>query len=528
MGIILHDITYHHSDGTILFKNLNCSLESGQHVNLIGNNGAGKSTLLQIIAGHLAPSGGSAFTSEKPYYVPQELYNMKHQTVAAALHIEQQITALHSILNGHTAEEYFELLSDQWDIEERAAQALLDWQLDHIRLDQSMQQLSGGEQTRVLLAGMQLHDPSIILLDEPTNHLDSRGRQQLYRFIETYKGTLVVISHDRSLLQLNNTTLALSNGRLEQYGGNYAFYKTQYEEQLNALQQDIHHREKELRLAKKQAQLVNERRQRQEGRDKKQSGLPKILVNSRKNNAEISTAKLQDTHDEKISHISSTLQQQRDMLEKEQPLRMHFPDSKLYRGKILLRATNLNYAYNSSPLWKEPLNFEIKSGERIAIRGNNGSGKTTLLNLLLGKLDYTSGQLERAATEIIYLDQHYNFINGTKTIIEQLEDSNHQHLPEHILKTLLHRYQFSSSDWNKTCAQLSGGEKMKLTLCCLFVSNANPDIIMLDEPGNNLDIKSLEALTTALTSFRGTLLLVSHDALLCEDLEIENYIDLSA
>lgn len=526
MSIILHDITYYHNDRTLLFEHLQCSIEPGQHVNLIGNNGAGKSTLLQIMAGRLTPSSGTVFTSARPYYVPQQLGWLQQHTVAEALQADRQIKALRAILGGETDIRHFEQLADEWDIEERAQKALADWQLEHISLDQPMQQLSGGEQTRVLLAGLELHMPPIILLDEPTNHLDVRGREQLYRFIEKYKGTLVAVSHDRSLLQLNNVTLALSQGKLEAYGGNYAFYKARREEQLNALQQDIHHREKELKQARKQAQTAKERRQRQEGRSNAQTGLPKIVANALGNNAELSTAKLQSVHAEKVGNIAEELQQQRELLGKEQLLQLRFPDSMLHRGKKLVHASGVNYAYNDQPLWKEPLNFQINSGDRLAIRGLNGAGKTTLLRLILGALQPTAGTLERAACETIYLDQQYSFVDPEKTVFEQLAQHDQQHLEPHTLKMLLHQYQLGIDYWDKKCAQLSGGEKMKLTICCLFVSNAHPDMIILDEPGNNLDISSLEVLAHALKGYKGTLLLVSHDPVLAEELGIADHIDL--
>lgn len=526
MSIILHDIAYHHNDRTLLFQHLHCSIETGQHVSLIGNNGAGKSTLLQIMAGRLQPSEGAVVTASSPYYVPQQLGRLQQQTVAEALHADRQIKALQAILGGETNEYHFEQLADEWDIEEQVQKVLAGWQLEHIRHSQPMHELSGGEQTRVLLAGMELHAPPIILLDEPTNHLDVSGREQLHRFIEKYKGTLVVVSHDLSLLQRNNTTLALSSGKLEVFGGNYAFYKARREEQLNALPQDVHHREKELKLAKKQAQLAKEGKQRREGRDKAVTGIPKIVANTMKNSAELSTAKLQAVHAEKIGGMARELQQQRDLLGKEQLLQLRFPDSTLHRGKKLAQATGLNYAYDASPLWKEPLDFQINSGDRIAIRGLNGAGKTTLLKLILGTLQPTAGALERAECEAIYLDQHYSFIDADKTVFEQLAQYDHQHLPPHTLKMLLHQYQLGIDLWDKKCRQLSGGEKMKLTICCLFVSNAHPDMIVLDEPGNNLDINSLEVFMHALKAYKGTILLVSHDPALAGALEIGDHIDL--
>lgn len=258
MSIIIDDIAYQHSNRTTLFQHLSCSIETGQHVNLIGNNGAGKSTLLRIIAGELLPSEGTIATIAKPYYVPQQV--SPELTVIEALQVGERFKALQAILQGETQQQFFEQLADQWDIEEQAKKALADWHLNYINLTQPMHNLSGGEQTRVLLAGMTLKAYPIILLDEPTNHLDIRGREQLYGFIQKYKGTLVVVSHDRRLLQLNETTVALTNGALQVYGGNYEFYKLKREEELTALQEKVEFQKNELKRAKKTAQLMKERR----------------------------------------------------------------------------------------------------------------------------------------------------------------------------------------------------------------------------------------------------------------------------
>lgn len=519
MSIILDDISYCHDDRTLLFGNLSCSILAGEHVNLIGNNGAGKSVLLQIMAGRLVPASGTVTVNPDLYYLPQQLHHLQQKTVAEALEVHTALDALKAILGGTEDQVYYDILNDQWDIEERVKEQLLNWNLPHVQPATIMQELSGGEQTRVLLTGIALHQPAVILLDEPTNHLDKEGRALLYRFMQTYKGTLVAVSHDRQLLQLNDITMALANGKLEVFGGNYDFYKEQHEAQLNALEQDIQHQEKELKAAKKQAQQARERKERQAGRDKDKTGLPKIVANSLRNSAEGSTAKLQSVHAAKMDGINEKLQQQRTLLHQQQLLQLRFPGPNLHAGKILVKAKELNYSYvNGQPVWPQALNFQINSGDHFVIEGNNGSGKTTLLQLIIGKLKPSSGELFNAATDIIYLDQHYGFLDDNATVFQQLQQFNSQHMPEHELKNLLHKCQLGKDAWDKKCGQLSGGEKMKLSLCCLLASNKSPDMIILDEPANNLDIASMEVLTAALKTYQGTIVLVSHDQALVEEL----------
>lgn len=526
MPIILHDITYHHSNRTLLFEQLNCSIGAGQHVNLIGNNGSGKSTLLKIMAGQLIPDSGTVTVSATPWYVPQQSDWMPHHTVADALKVSHILQALQAILEGDASTTNFDILSDQWDMEERIQTALNNWQLEHVHHHTPMQALSGGEQTRVLLAGMELHQPAIILLDEPTNHLDARGRRQLHHFLQQYKGELVVVSHDRSLLQLNHLTLELQHGKLEAYGGNYEHFKQMKEEKIQAMEQSVLHHEKALRSAQKHARQAKERRQRLEVRNEKITGLPKGAINGLRNMAEKTSGKLKSVHEDKVQDAATSLQQQRELLGRENLLKIIIPGSQLHQGKKLIHAHQLNHQYGQQFLWSHPLNFRINSGDRIAIRGDNGSGKTTLLKMITGELIPTSGQLERADFKFIYLDQHYSMLSPACTVVEQLQQYDALHLEPHLLKILLHRHQLGPEHWDKKCDQLSGGERMKLCLCCLSISNQHPDMLILDEPANNLDIQSLEILTASIQAYEGTLLLVSHDNILIEELGISTSIDL--
>ncbi|WP_310589271.1 ATP-binding cassette domain-containing protein [Dyadobacter sp. CY327] len=171
--------------------------------------------------------------------------------------------------------------------------------------------------------------------------------------------------------------------------------------------------------------------------------------------------------------------------------------------------------------------MQITSGERIAIKGHNGSGKTTLINLMLGKLEPRSGNIYRAVDQCIYIDQDYSLIHNHLSIYEQAQRYNSGHLQEHEVKIRLNRFLFTKNEWEKRCENLSGGEKMRLILCCLTISNQSPDMIILDEPTNNLDIKNIEILTTAVNEYRGTLLVISHDAYFLSQINIERTIELT-
>jgi ATPase subunit of ABC transporter with duplicated ATPase domains len=377
----IYDFSYTHPNKDLLFSDINLTVNNHEKTALIGNNGVGKSTLLKIIAGELQPSNGQISVETQPYYVPQIFGQFNHLTIAQALRIEDKLNALKEILNGNTSEENFNLLNDDWTIEDRCTEALNYWQLNDLSLSQKMEALSGGQKTKVFLAGISIHQPELILLDEPSNHLDSASRQLLYDFVQNTKSTLIIVSHDRKLLNLLNSVCELSKNGIKVYGGNYDFYKEQKQIENNALSQDIQSKEKALRKAKEKERETLERQQKLDSRGKgkqEKSGVARIMMNTLRNNAENSTSKLKSIHAEKIGGLSQDLQELRSSLPDIDKMKFGFDNSALHKGKVLFTATYINFGYDNRPLWQDNLNFQITSGERIALKGKNGSGGVKL------------------------------------------------------------------------------------------------------------------------------------------------------
>ena len=566
MSISIQQISYIHPDKEVLFSDLNFAISKGQKLGLVGNNGCGKSTLLQIIAGQLSPSSGVIVRPDDLYYIPQHFGQYDSLTIAQALRIERKQQALHAILSGDASNENFVILDDDWNIEERSIAALDLWGLGQFTLSYPMNLLSGGEKTRVFLAGMDIHHPPVILMDEPTNHLDSSGRQRLYDWVEKCRSTLLVVSHDRTLLNLLPEICELEKHQINYYGGNYEFYKEQKTLMQEALQQRIEEKEKALRIARKVARETAERRDKQNVRGEKnhiKKGVPRIVLNALQGKSEKSTSKLNSTHQEKAEKLTDERNQLRSSLSPTATLKTDFNSSSLHTGKILVTAKEINFGYHPnsinshiqmnneanladtgnhpSPdsndiqdnsdfkqqLWQTPISFQLKSGDRLRIEGANGSGKTTLLKLITGQFQPQEGNLMRMEFTYVYLNQEYSIIDNRNSILEQAYAFNNRNLPEHEIKTILNRYLFPASEWDKSCRKLSGGEKMRLAFCCLMISNNTPDMFILDEPTNNLDIQSIEIITATIKNYTGTVIVISHDDYFIQEIGIEQRILLS-
>lgn len=522
--ILLQNISFGFPGGNLLFNHINLTIQSHTKSALVGSNGVGKSTLLKIIAGEIQPLNGNTNIRGNIFYVPQMFGNLNDLTIAECLRIDQKLHALQKITNGEVDEIYFETLNDDWDIEERCQNALEHWGVENFELTQKLEDLSGGQKTKVFLAGIQINQPDIIVLDEPTNHLDREGRKLLYDLIDKTDATVVIVSHDRILLNLVDTIFELSNQGIATYGGNYDFYAKQKEVEEEALQNDIHSKERALKKAKEKERETLERKQKLDARGKgkqEKSGVARIMMNTLRNNAEKNSSKLKNVHAEKISGISGDLRDLRSSLKNSDQMKVNFNDSNLHSGKILVTVEDINFTYGKEKLWKENISMEVRSGDRISVKGSNGSGKTTLIKLLLGNIKPLEGKINKTEFNSIYIDQEYSLIDNDSTLYDFVQTFNDNAMQESEVKTLLSRFLFWKDTWDKKCGMLSGGERLRLLLCGLFISNKAPDVIILDEPTNNLDLQNVEILTNSIKDYHGTLLVISHDEVFLQEIGID-------
>lgn len=531
MSLQIQDLTYIHPNKDILFQNISFSISSGDKCAIVGNNGIGKSTLLKILAGLTAPATGKVLCDDTPYMIPQHFGQFNNKTVGEVLGVATKIHALSVILDGYGTEEDFIALDNEWDIQKHISDAFAKWDIDYITPDMMMGTLSGGEKTKVFLAGLDIYNPTIILMDEPTNHLDTKGRTLLYEFICTTTSTTIIVSHDRTLLNMLSAIYEMSPTGIQFYPMNYREYKRTVDAETAAKVARLQNGQKELLKSEKKAQKTMERQQKHASRGEKQSAkqcTPRITMGLLRNKSEASTSRLNKVQQEKLQDMNQNLREIRASISECKTVKIDIGNSALHNSKRLVEATNVTFRYaDRDTMWKHsPLNLSIYSGERIWLQGDNGSGKSTLLKLIAGILQPTDGELWRNnPLDVLYLDQEYSCIDNEQTVYGLLETSNTQK-PEHELKMFLNRFLFTASTWDKKCENLSGGERMKLALCCLLISGNSPDIIIADEPTNNIDILSMDILADTLKNYKGTLLVVSHDEQFVHDVGVERIVNL--
>ncbi|MFI9340765.1 ABC-F family ATP-binding cassette domain-containing protein [Streptomyces sp. NPDC052773] len=507
-------------DGTSVFDGLDASFGPGR-TGLVGVNGSGKSTLLKLMAGELTPTDGTVRIAGEIGYLPQNVTLDTTLRVDQALGIAERRAALHAIEAGDASEEHFETVGDDWDVEERALATLGELGLGHIDLDRTTGEVSGGESVLLRLAALLLRRPDVLLLDEPTNNLDLYARRRLYAAVASWPGVMVVVSHDRELLERVDQIADLRSGEIAWYGGNFSAYEEALAVEQEAAERMVRVAEADFRkqkreLADAQVKLARRKRYGQKMWDNKRE--PKIIMSERKRQAQISAGKHRIMHEEKLAEARERLDEAVEAVRDDDEIRVDLPHTAVPPGRGVLTLRELELAYGA----RVAGGFDLYGPERIALIGRNGAGKTTLLRTIAGELTPVSGEAT-AHVPLRFLPQRLDVLDGELTVAENVA----RFAPgatNNRIRARLARFLFRGARADQKAATLSGGERFRAALAALMLAEPAPQLLMLDEPTNNLDMASVRQLVTALESYEGALIVASHDLPFLESIGITRWL----
>ncbi len=543
---------------------------------LIGDNGCGKTTLMRLILGDLTPDSGSLAAPEHMAYLPQDMGLDREQTLAELCGISEILRALQAVESGEYSPELYETIGDNWDVEERTLAALATYgftpaalidrdnpQAVRALFARSMRSFSGGEAVIAALASLMISDPEFILLDEPTNNLDSAAKAQLFTALEALPCPALIISHDRDLLERVNVIAELHADRqgvahLRLFEGNYSTYRQALDTEQQAAQRRVSEAKNEARKAvrertENQIKLDrNARRGREFERSKRKPGMAMGLD---KNSSERSAGKLHTAHESMVVDARAAVGEAQENLRVQERIYLELVQDALPLGRKVLelhrvknnscastpQSTDLKNAYTQNTVSRETQPYKVDyllqiqdfpevliltGPEHLHITGANGSGKTVLLNAIAHANDpgYRSPvppayQVLYRLDNTAYLPQRI-ILDPELTLLETVQRANPGASEQH-LRDQLARLLFRRESVHQRIGDLSGGERFRAAVAQVLLANPVPQLLMLDEPTNNLDISSVDWLVQALEAYTGALIVVSHDEDFCRRIRID-------
>lgn len=536
-AIVCQDVSFAWPDGTVVLDGLDAAFGAGR-TGLIGVNGSGKSTLLRLIAGELRPGSGTVSVAGEVGYLPQDLPLGTARTVADLLGIGAARAALHAIERGEATEANFTAVGDDWDVEERARAELDRLGLADVGLDRTAGTLSGGEVIMVGLAARFLARPDVLLLDEPTNNLDLDARRRLYDAVASWPGVLVVVSHDRELLDRVDEIADLREGGVRSFGGNLTGYEELLAVEREAAERTVRAAQTDLRRQKREleeAQVKLARRVRYGNKMMENKREPKIIMQERKRQAQVSAGKHRIMHEERLAGARDRLSEAEDAVREDDEIRIELPATEVPAGRTVLTVTGLAAAEPSPATLPELI---VRGPERIALVGANGSGKTTFLRALAGEevprigspaapgretegepgedgsdavLGVGPDVVVRTGVEgVRYLPQRLDVLDDALSVVDNVRVQAPS-ASVNAIRSGLARFLFRGAKADRKAGALSGGERFRAVLASLLLAEPAPRLLLMDEPTNNLDMASAAQLAQALDSYRGALVVVSHD-----------------
>ncbi|AZP21596.1 ABC-F family ATP-binding cassette domain-containing protein [Streptomyces aquilus] len=507
-------------DGTPVFEDLDIAFGPGR-TGLVGVNGSGKSTLLKLIAGELTPADGTVRVAGEVGHLPQNVTLDTTLRVDEVLGIAAQRAALHAIEAGDVSEAHFETVGDDWDAEERALATLGELGLGHIGLDRTVGEVSGGESVLLRLAALLLCRPDVLLLDEPTNNLDLYARRRLYAAVASWSGVMVIVSHDRELLELVDQIADLRSGEVTWYGGNFSAYEESLATEQDAAERMVRVAEADLKRQKRElveahSKLAQRTRYANKMYDNKRE--PRAVMKLKRRSAQVSAGKHRIMHEGKLAEAKERLDEAVEAVRDDDVIRVDLPYTSVPPGRDVLTLMDLELAYGA----RVKGGFDLRGPERVALIGRNGAGKTTLLRTIAGELAPVSGEA-RAHVPLRFLPQRLDVLDDELSVAENVARFAPAATNNRV-RARLARFLFRGARADQKAATLSGGERFRAALAALMLAEPAPQLLMLDEPTNNLDMASVRQLTSALESYEGALIVASHDLPFLESIGITRWL----
>jgi ATPase subunit of ABC transporter with duplicated ATPase domains len=510
------ELSFDWPDGQSVLSGMSVTFGPGR-TGLIGVNGSGKSTLLRVIAGELMPSSGAVRVAGEIGYLPQAITLGTHRTVSDLLGISGIRTAIDAIERGDVGEATFDAVGDDWDISERARAWLDRLGLAHLSLDQEVGRLSGGETILVALVALFLRRADVILLDEPTNNLDRDARHRLYDVVGAWAGVMVIVSHDRDLLARVDRIVDLSARDIQVYGGNLEAYEEMVAAEQAAAERAVVAAAAEVRRERRDlidAQVKQATRDRQ-GRKLAASGsIPRIVAGGLKRKAQESAGRSRELHGERLQAARDRLAGAEEAVRDDAAIRVAPPGTAVPAGRTVLTITGLTGNWHPAASWRPAGagvldELIVRGPERIALTGPNGAGKTTLLHAV-ADLAPLPGVTVRLGAVCGYLPQRLDTLDDSLSVVDNVRAAAPAASVNQV-RAGLARFLFRGERAANLAGTLSGGERFRAVLAALLLAQPPPQLLLFDEPTNNLDLASVRQLSEALSDYRGALLVASHD-----------------
>ncbi|MFB8168983.1 ABC-F family ATP-binding cassette domain-containing protein [Kitasatospora purpeofusca] len=519
-SLLCTDLSFDWPDGRPVLDGFHLAVGPGR-TGLIGLNGAGKSTLLRLLAGELMPTSGTVKAGGEIGYLPQGLTLDTGLRVDEALGVRAAREALHAVEAGSTDQRHFDAIGDDWDVEERA-RALLDrLGLRRLGLDRTTGELSGGEAVLLRLAALLLRRPDVLLLDEPTNNLDRAARERLYDTVAGWGGVMVIVSHDRELLQHVDQIAELRDGQVTWYGGNFADYERTVAAQQETAERLLRHAEADVQRQKRDLVDARTRLDRSASYGKKRSVTrndPHIVAGKLKRQGQETAGRLQGMHTERLEEARRKLTAAEEAVRDDAEIRIDLPRTAVPAGRTVLTLERVRLPHGITA------ELDLRGPERIALVGRNGAGKTTLLRTVAGELAPLSGTIT-APVSLRHLPQRLDLLDDKLTVVGNVKLFA-PNAGDNAIRARLARFLFRGGRADQPAGTLSGGERFRATLAALLLADPPPQLLLLDEPTNNLDLASVRQLTQALAAYQGALIVASHDLPFLRGLGITRWLEL--